>query len=128
MEAIPLAFPRTEVNSPTMHLLLLDLTCPGGEPVTGLASGTPANVTEASAHEFALTLSTILTCDVPLALPCQANNNELNYSQWDALRVSPCFFRKVVFLRLYAVSKLICILLDRRLVEILRLKLHYGGE
>ena len=100
MEAIPLAFPRTEVNGPKIHLLLLDLTCPGGAPVTGLASGTPANVKEASAHEFVLTLSTILTCDVPLPLSCQANNNELDFSQWDAFRVSPCFFRRVVSLRL----------------------------
>ena len=66
--------------------------CPGSQPVTGLASGTPANEKEAYAHEFVLTLSTILKCDVPLPESCQANNNELDASQWNAFRVSLIFF------------------------------------
>lgn len=66
---------------------------PGSEPVTGLASGTPLNVTEAYAHEFALTLSKLLTCDVPLPQSCQANDDELSGTQWDAFRVrlAHCF-------------------------------------
>lgn len=56
--------------------------------MTGLASGTPANETEAYVHEFALTISTSLACDVPLPESCQANNDELDASQWDAFRVS----------------------------------------
>ncbi|KAF6218261.1 hypothetical protein HO133_006223 [Letharia lupina] len=58
----------------------------GGQSVTGLASGTPANAAEAYAHEFALTLSTTLTCDIPLPLPCQSNDNRLDSSQWDAFK------------------------------------------
>ena len=87
MEAIPLGFRLTKVNS-THHRLLLDLIYAGSWPVTGLASGKPANATESYAHKFALTLSTILTCDVPLRESCEANNNQLNESQWDAFRVS----------------------------------------
>lgn len=103
--------------------------CSGGQSVTGLASGTPANAAEAYAHEFALTLSTILTCDVPLPLPCQSNNNELDGSQWGAFRVSLIlFFRTFVVPHRCLVSKLICMLLDRRMVGILRLKLHFGGQ
>ncbi|KAL9137536.1 MAG: hypothetical protein Q9175_001253 [Cornicularia normoerica] len=60
----------------------------GSQPVTGLASGTPANETEAYAHKFALTLSTMMKCDVPLPAPCQANDNGLNGSQWDAFRLT----------------------------------------
>ena len=69
----------------------------GDQPVTGLASGTPANEKEAYAHEFALTLSTIITCDVPLPETCQANDNQLNASQWTAFRVGLVFssFRTV---------------------------------
>lgn len=74
------------------HPLLQDLMSPGSRPVTGLASGTPANATEVYAHEFALTLSTILTCDVPLQLSCEGNDNELDASQWDAFRVSLIWF------------------------------------
>lgn len=58
----------------------------GDQSVTGLASGTPANETEAYVHEFALTISTSLACDVPLPESCQANNDELDASQWDAFR------------------------------------------
>lgn len=65
--------------------------CPDGQDVTGLASGTPANATEAYAHEFALTISTVLTCDVPLQASCQANDDELYRSQWEAFRVSRSF-------------------------------------
>ena len=57
-------------------------------PVTGLATGRPANATEAYYHEFALTLSTMLSCDVPLLASCEANDNQLSGSQWDAARVS----------------------------------------
>lgn len=101
----------------------------GGQSVTGLASGTPANAAEAYAHEFALTLSTTLTCDIPLPLPCQSNDDGLNSSQWDAFRVSLIlFFRTFVVPQRCLVSKLICSLLDRQMVGILRLKLHFGGQ
>lgn len=92
MEPIPLASHPREVINLTTHPLLQDLTSPGSQPVTGLASGTPANATEGYVHEFALTLSTILTCDVPLQLSCEANDNELEVSQWDAFRVSLIWF------------------------------------
>ena len=65
--------------------------CSGSQAVTGLASGTPANEKEAYAHEFALTLSTTIKCDVPLPESCQANDNQLNASQWTAFRVSIIF-------------------------------------
>ena len=70
------------------HSLLIDLTTPGGVSVTGVASGTSAKVAEAHAHEFALTLSTTLACDVPLPLPCTPGSNDISISQWDAFRVS----------------------------------------
>ena len=92
MEAILLAFRQMEVNVLTLLLVLLDLMCPGGQSVTGLASGTPANATEAKAHEFALTLSTTIACDVPLPESCQADDNELDGSQWDAFRVKSYLF------------------------------------
>lgn len=88
MEAIHLGFHRMEVMNPKTHPFLRNLMIPGSPPVTGLASGTPANTTELFAHEFALTLSTTLACDVPLQSSCQANDNELDASQWDAFRVS----------------------------------------
>ena len=80
-----------------VHPLISDLMCLDGQTVTGLARGTPANGTEAYAHEFALTISTLLTCDVPLPASCQANDDELYVSQWEAFRVSRNgFFRKFV--------------------------------
>lgn len=107
MEAILSASRRREVGNPTIHSLLLDLMCPGSQPVTGLASGTPANETEAYAHKFALTLSTMMKCDVPLPAPCQANNNGLNGSQWDAFRVNITYLlRKSIVAQRYHVSKL----------------------
>ena len=89
-EATHLASLLVEVNY-NDHLLFLVLMGSDGMPVTGLASGRPANATEAYNHEFALTISTILDCDVPLQLSCEPNNNELNGSQWDAFRVSYMF-------------------------------------
>ena len=86
---------------------LLNLISPGSEPVTGLASGTPLNVTEAYAHEFALTLSKLLTCDVPLPESCQANDNELSGAQWDAFRVRLTRrFQNFIAPQRYAVLKL----------------------
>lgn len=77
--------------------------------MTGLASGTPANATEACAHEFALTVSTTLACDVPLPVSCQANDDELDASQWDAFRVSPaCFILDSIASQRHVISKLIC--------------------
>lgn len=67
--------------------------CPDGQEVSGFANGTPANVTEAHAHEFALTISTLLTCDVPLPASCDANNDDLTVAQWEAFRV-----RRISFL------------------------------
>ena len=89
-------------------MFFLDLMSPGSEPVTGLASGTPSNVTEANAHEFALTLSKVLTCDVPLPESCQANNDELTGAQWDAFRVrlARCF-QNFIAIKRYAVLELI---------------------
>ena len=80
-----------------VHPSISDLTCLDGQSVTGLASGTPANATEAYVHEFALTISTSLTCDVPLPASCQANDDELYVSQWEAFRVSRnSFFGKLL--------------------------------
>ena len=73
------------------HPVVPKLICSGSQPVTGLASGTPANEDEAYAHEFALTLSTVIKCDVPLPESCQANDNQLNASQWTAFRVRLVF-------------------------------------
>lgn len=80
-----------------VHPLISGLMCLDGQTVTGLASGTPANATEAYAHEFALTISTLLTCDVPLPASCQANDDELYVTQWEAFRVSRnCFIGKIM--------------------------------
>ena len=84
--------------------------CSGDQPVTGLASGTPANEKEAYAHEFALTLSTVIKCDVPLPESCQANDNQLNASQWTAFRVSLVFSSiRIVVPQRYVVPMLISI-------------------
>lgn len=77
-----------EVITPMVHLSLLGLISAGGSSVTGLASGTPENETMAYAHEFALTLSTTLTCNKSLPAPCTANDNGLNVSNWEAFSVS----------------------------------------
>ena len=90
-EVIHLAFRLIKVNR-TLHLLLLNLTILAAVPVTGLASGTPTNATEAYAHNFALTVSTTLTCDVPVPASCEANDNGLNSTEWDAFRVILTFF------------------------------------
>lgn len=86
MEATHLAFRLIKVSR-TLHLLLTNVTILAAVPITGLASGTPMNATEAYAHNFALTVSTTLTCDVPLPASCEANDNGLNSTEWDAFRV-----------------------------------------
>ena len=112
-----------EVDDPEAHQVVLDLMCPGSQRVTGLASGTPANKKEPYAHEFALTLSTIMKCDVPLPESCQGNNNELDASQWNAFRVSLAFFfhqscSTLCRAQAYQYTS------DKRLVEVLRLELY----
>ena len=92
MEAILFASRQVKVNNSALHRMLLDLMFPGGQTVTGLATGTPADATEAGDHEFTLTISTIIACDVPLPLACQANNDELTASQWEAFRVKSHLF------------------------------------
>lgn len=101
--------------------------CLDGQSVTGIASGTPTNATEAYAHEFALTISTLLTCDVPLPAPCQANDDGLYGPQWDAFRVSCiCLFRKSVS-KLWRFLKLIHTISGRRMVASVCLKLCFNG-
>ena len=91
MGAIHSRFLQATVNLINCSLLL-NLMGSDGMPVAGLTTGRPVDTPEAYDHEFALTLSTLLNCDVPLATPCEGNDDGLTVSQWTAWRVSHRFF------------------------------------